>query len=72
MLNDLLVALWLLLFWTVPVQAYIDPGTGMSFVSGMGAIILGFLATVFGGLALTFKSWTAALRRWIRSRRTKA
>lgn len=42
--------------------AYIDPGTGMSFVSGIGAFIAGFFALAFGAIAVTFKRWTGAIK----------
>lgn len=42
--------------------AYIDPGTGMSFVSGIGAFIAGFFAIAFGAIVVTFKRWTAYLK----------
>ena len=42
--------------------AYIDPGTGMSFVSGIGAYLAGLLAVAFGAIALTFKKWSAFVR----------
>ena len=42
--------------------AYLDPGTGMSFVSGIGAFIAGIFAIVFGAIVITFKKWTRAIR----------
>ncbi len=45
-----------------PAFAYIDPGTGMTFVSGIGAFIMGFIALAFGAIVMTFKRWTAALK----------
>lgn len=45
-----------------PAFAYIDPGTGMSFVSGIGAFIMGFIAIAFGAIAMTFRRWTAWLK----------
>ncbi len=50
-------ALLILLLVTAPgiVQAYLDPGSGVTFVSGIGAYVLGFLALVFGGVMVFFK-----------------
>jgi uncharacterized membrane protein len=39
--------------------AYIDPGTGMSFISGIGAFFAALFALVVGAVAMTFKRWTA-------------
>lgn len=43
-------------------DAYIDPGTGMTFVSGIGALLAGFFAVVFGGIAFTFRRWVGACK----------
>ncbi len=41
--------------------AYLDPGTGFTFASGILGMIVGFFAMVFGFLAFTFKRWWAWL-----------
>jgi hypothetical protein len=51
-----------------PVLAYIDPGTGMSFVSGIGAFIAGFFAIAFGAIVVTFKRWTAYLKSFFKKK----
>jgi hypothetical protein len=43
-------------------HAYIDPGTGMTFISGIGAFIAGMFAMAFGAIALTFRRWMALLK----------
>lgn len=45
-------------------RGYVDPGTGMSFLSGIGGFILGFFALVFGAVTLTFKRWWG----WLKSK----
>jgi len=45
-----------------PASAYIDPGTGMTFISGIGAFVMGFIALAFGAIVMTFKRWTAAIK----------
>jgi len=38
-------------------SAYIDPGTGVTFVSGLGGLIAGVFALLVGAVGLTFKKW---------------
>lgn len=67
----LLIAVGITLVLPTQGWAYIDPGTGMSFVSGIGAFLLGFLALVFGTVALTFKrlwAWTKSAVVRLRAR----
>jgi hypothetical protein len=45
-----------------PGHAYIDPGTGMTFVSGIGAFIAGIFAVAFGAIAMTFRRWVKACK----------
>jgi hypothetical protein len=42
--------------------AYIDPGTGVTFAAGFGALIWGFLALILGTIGITFKKWWAYLK----------
>ncbi|OVE76878.1 hypothetical protein BVX98_04220 [bacterium F11] len=54
-----------ILFLLVPpfaAHAYIDPGSGMAFVSGIGAWVLAAFAFVFGALSFTFKRWTRGIK----------
>lgn len=47
-----------LLLWGAPAAwAYIDPGTGMAFVSGIGAWVAAFAAAILGGFSLFFRRW---------------
>jgi len=57
--------LFLLLFFgfVSPVLAYIDPGTGMAFISGIGAWIAALFIFMFGAISLTFKKWTGWLKK---------
>lgn len=48
--------------------AYIDPGTGMSFISGIGAFLAAIIAVVAGAIAVTFKRWVAFLSSFFKSR----
>ncbi len=57
------IVLFLLVATPSAAWCYIDPGTGMAFASGIGAMILGFFTVILGGLAVTFKKWTAFLKR---------
>lgn len=41
---------------------YIDPGTGVTFAAGLGAMIWGFFALVLGAVGLTFKKWWGFLK----------
>ena len=43
--------------------AYIDPGTGMAFVSGVGAWLIGLLTIFFGAISLTYKKWIGFLKK---------
>ena len=60
-LRTLLLALALAVIARIDAAAYIDPGTGMSFVSGIGAFFAAIFAVVIGAVAMTFKRWTAFL-----------
>ena len=53
-------------------HAYIDPGSGMAFVSGIGSLVLGFFAVAFGGIALTFKKWIGFVKHGVAALRGKS
>ena len=42
--------------------AYIDPGTGMSFISGIGAFVAGIFAVAFGAIVMTFRRWKMVVK----------
>lgn len=51
----------LILLGTSSARAYIDPGTGVTFAAGFGAMVWGFIALGLGAIGLTFKKW----KNWI-------
>lgn len=50
-------------------EAYIDPGTGVTFVSGIGAFLWGILALVIGTVGVTFKRWWSFVRTLLPSKK---
>lgn len=51
-------------------HAYLDPGTGMTFVSGIGGFVAGLLALAVGAVALTFRRCVAGSKAaWAAVRR---
>jgi len=60
------------LFFPYRAYGYIDPGTGMTFVAGIGAWIIGLFAFFIGLISLTFKKWISLIKKIIGSlRKTK-
>ena len=55
----------LILLMAAPVVswAYLDPGTGMSFVSGIGSYLLALLVVAIGTVVLFFKRLLALVKR---------
>jgi hypothetical protein len=43
-------------------HAYIDPGTGVTFATGILAWVLGIIGIFFGAIALTFRKWSVWLK----------
>lgn len=43
--------------------AYIDPGTGMAFISGIGVWIAAAFAFGFGLITVTYKKWVHGIRK---------
>lgn len=64
----LFLAVALLLVVRSRAFAYIDPGTGMSFVSGIGAFLAAIVAVAAGAIAVTFKRWMAFLTSFFKRR----
>ena len=57
--------------WVEPVFGYIDPGTGMAVATGIGGLIVGFFALVFGAIVLTFKKWINFFKKIFRRIKNK-
>ena len=47
---------------SAPAHAYIDPGTGMTFASGIGGFVAAMFAACVSVIAVTFKRWMALLK----------
>ena len=46
-------------FWNAhSIWAYVDPGTGFTFVSGFLGYVLGFVVLFLGAIGLIIKKWT--------------
>jgi hypothetical protein len=58
----LVLALALVGGLSAPAHAYIDPGTGMTFASGIGGFIAALFAACASVIAVTFKRWVALLK----------
>ena len=61
--------LFFLALAAAPAHAYIDPGSGMSFMSGITGYLLALFAMVFGAVAFTVRRWIGWLKGLFRARK---
>jgi hypothetical protein len=52
-------------------HGYIDPGTGVTFAAGIGAMVWGFIVLVVGAVGLTFKKWWGFFRNLVGSKKPR-
>ena len=46
-----------------PAYAYLDPGTGVTFVLGISGFLIGLVTIAFGAVVLFFKKWLNLVKK---------